>query len=358
MAEPSVQGRFIWEGLMTEDPAGASAFYSKVVGWRTEPWAADPTYTIFAAKSGPVAGMSRLTDALREQGVQGHWLGFIGADDVDAMVASAEKLGARVIRPASDIDQVGRFAILADPQGAAFALFKPLQSSAPKGVPKPGEFSWQELATTDDQEAFKFYGGLFGWQLMERMDMGAMGFYLIFGSDGVQRGGMYQLSPPALGPHWLPYASVADADKAAAATTKAGGRVLNGPMNVPGGGRIAQLADPSGVAFAVHAMGKSTAAPPPAKPAARKVARKAVKKKAEAKKAARKATKKATSKATSKATRKATRKPAKKKVGKKVGKKKVAARRASSARQSVRPAAKKAKRAAGKARRKKSRRKK
>src|ERR1035441_11105377 len=79
MAEPSVQGRFIWEGLMTEDPAGATAFYSKVVGWRTEPWAADPTYTIFAAKSGPVAGMSRLTDALREQGVQGHWLGVLGA---------------------------------------------------------------------------------------------------------------------------------------------------------------------------------------------------------------------------------------------------------------------------------------
>jgi predicted enzyme related to lactoylglutathione lyase len=185
---------------------------------------------------------------------------------------------------------------------------------------------------------------------MERTDMGAMGFYLIFGSDGVQRGGMYQLSPPALGPHWLPYASVADADKAAAATTKAGGRVLNGPMNVPGGGRIAQLADPSGVAFAVHAMGKSAAAPPPPKPAARKVARKAVKKKAAAKKATRKATKKATKKVT----RKPTRKPAKKKVGKK----KVAARRASSARQSVRPAAKKAKRAAGKARRKKSRRKK
>jgi predicted enzyme related to lactoylglutathione lyase len=344
MAQPSVQGRFIWEGLMTEDPAGATAFYSKVLGWRTEPWAVDPTYTIFAAKSGPVAGMSRLTDALREQGVQGHWLGFIGADDVDAMVASAEKLGARVIRPASDIDQVGRFAILADPQGAAFALFKPLQSSAPAGVPKPGEFSWQELATTDDQEAFKFYGGLFGWQLMERMDMGAMGFYLIFGSDGVQRGGMYQLSPPALGPHWLPYASVADADKAAAATTKAGGRVLNGPMNVPGGGRIAQLADPSGVAFAVHAMGKSTAAPPPPKPAARKVARKAVKKKA----AAKKATRKATRKPAKKAAKKATRKPAKKKVGRK----KVAARRASSARKSVRPAAKKAKRAPGKARRK------
>jgi len=275
MAQPSVQGRFIWEGLMTENPAGAAEFYNKVVGWRTEPWAGDSSYTIFAAKSGPVAGMSQLTDALREQGVRGHWLVFIGADDVDATVASAEKLGAKILRPASDINQVGRFAILADPQGAAFAVFKPLPSSSnpgPKGVPQNGEFAWQELSTTDDQVAFKFYSELFGWQLIHRMDMGAMGFYLIFGSDGVQRGGMFKASQPGVPPHWLPYTEVPDADKAAATATKAGGRVLNGPMDVPGGGRIAQLADPSGVAFAVHTLGKSATAPPPPKPAAPKPA--------------------------------------------------------------------------------------
>src|ERR1035441_11098262 len=104
MAEPSVQGRFIWEGLMTEDPAGATAFYAKVVGWRTEPWAADPTYTIFAAKSGPVAGMSRLTDALREQGVQGHWLGVLRAADVEVMGAGGGEARARAIRPPPAVD--------------------------------------------------------------------------------------------------------------------------------------------------------------------------------------------------------------------------------------------------------------
>ena len=263
MAQPLVHGRFIWQGLITEDPAGAAPFYSRVIGWRAEPSAVDPSYTIVSAASGPVAGISKLSDANRAQGARADWMSFIGADDVDALVAQAEKLGAKVHRAAADIDKVGRYAILADPQGATFALFKPLESAPPKaGAPQLGELAWHELTTTDPEAALKFYQELFGWQLMHRMDMGQMGFYWIFGSDGVQRGGifnLYKLPHPAPGPYWTPYFEVADADKAAQAASKAGGRVLNGPMDVPGGGRIAQLADPSGVAFAVHTAPKSAA---------------------------------------------------------------------------------------------------
>jgi predicted enzyme related to lactoylglutathione lyase len=268
MAQPSVQGRFVWEALLAEDPAAVTAFYSTVLGWRSEPWPHDPKYTIFAAQSGPVASATQLTEAQRAEGARPRWLPFIGAENVDATVAGAEKLGAKVLRAAADVDQIGRYAIIADPQGAAFAIYKPLQVPAHKAPPQHGELAWQELATTDYEGAFDFYRALFGWQLIERMDMGAMGFYLIFGSDGVQRGGIYKLSQPAPGPFWLAYTSVPNADKAAAAATKAGGRLLHGPTNVPGGGRIAQLTDPSGVAFAVHSMAKAAAAPPPSPPAA------------------------------------------------------------------------------------------
>jgi predicted enzyme related to lactoylglutathione lyase len=263
MAQPSVQGRFLWQAHLAEDGAAVIPFYARVLGWKTQPWAADPKITIFAAASGPVAGMSPMTDERRAQGARSQWLPFIGAEDVDAMVAGAEKLGARVLAAAIDIDQVGRYAVLADPQGAAFALFKPLQSAAPKGTPQNGEMAWQELATTDFEAAFNFYRALFGWQLIHRMDMGANGFYLIFGSDGVQRGGIYKQSHPAPGPFWLTYTSVPDADKAAATAVQSGGHIVNGPMDVPGGGRIAQLRDPKGVPFAVHSMGASSTAPKP-----------------------------------------------------------------------------------------------
>jgi predicted enzyme related to lactoylglutathione lyase len=251
---------------MTVDPAAAGPFYTKVVGWKSEPWASEPTYTIFSGSAGPAAGMSPLPEVNRAQGARGAWMTFIGAEDVDAAVSQAEKLGAKVLRPASDMKEIGRIAIMADPHGASFGLFKPLQSSAPKGPPQPGELAWHELSTPDPEAALKFYQELFGWQLIHKMDMGATGFYYIFGSEGVQRGGMYKPSHPTPGPAWLAYASVPDADKAAAAATKAGGHVLNGPMDVPGGGRIAQLSDPHGVPFAVHSLAKAAVAPKPAAP--------------------------------------------------------------------------------------------
>ena len=267
MAQPSVQGRFIWEGLTAEDAGRAAAFYSKLLGWRTESWEVDSSYTIFSGARGPVAGVS--------QGTPGHWMSFIGADDVDASVAAAEKLGAKVQRPAADIPQTGRFSILTDPQGASFAVFKPLPTEAPPrtGDPQPGEIVWHELMTSDPEAALKFYQDLFGWQLITKLDMGGIGFYWIFGSNGVQLGGIFKPSHPMPGAAWLAYTSVADADRTAAAITQSGGRVCNGPMDVPGGGRIAQLADPSGVMFAVHSMKKAAAAPPAAsKPPASKPA--------------------------------------------------------------------------------------
>jgi len=266
---------------MTEDTATAAAFYSKVVGWRAEPSAVDATYTQFGIGSAHYAGMMRLPDEARASGAKSQWLPYIGAADVEATMAAAERLGGKVVRPAQDIPTVGRFAMLNDPQGAAFAVFKPAHEGMAGPAETPlGGFGWMELATTNHEAAFDFYSKLFGWQALSRMDMGPPGVYLIFGSDDVQRGGMYKLhqerSPR---PYWLAYAAVANIDAAAAAATAAGGRIIVGPMEVPGGGRIAQVIDPSGAMFAVHSAAAAKAAapkpatkPPAAKPPAPKPA--------------------------------------------------------------------------------------
>jgi predicted enzyme related to lactoylglutathione lyase len=268
MAQGSFHGRFVWQELMTEDTASAATFYSKVVGWHTQPSAVDPSYTQFGVGSGYYAGMMKVPDEARAAGAKPQWLPYIGAADVEATVAAAERLGGSVKRAAHDIPTIGRFAILSDPQGAAFAVFKPAQEGAtPPATPPRGSFSWMELATSNYEAAFDFYSKLFGWQALHRMDMGPQGVYLIFGADGVQRGGIYKLNQERSSrPYWLPYAEVASADAAATAATAAGGKVIVGPLEVPGGGRIAQVIDPSGAMFAVHSMAAAKPASP-AKPA-------------------------------------------------------------------------------------------
>jgi hypothetical protein len=257
MAQPSVHGRFIWQELMTDDTAGAAEFYAKVVGWQVQsPAHPNGDYSVFSTGRRQVGGVMSLPQHAREAGARPHWLPYIGTDDVDGTVERVEQLGGKVLRAASDVAEIGRYAVLADPQGAAFGVYRPAPRSgpAPSGQPGHGEFAWQELATTDYEAAFRFYSELFGWQSLQRMDMGPAGTYLIFGRDGARQGGIYKLSAEMPAPYWLSYINVADVDAAAAKAREHAARVINGPMDVPGGGRIAQLLDRSGVLFAIHSQ--------------------------------------------------------------------------------------------------------
>jgi predicted enzyme related to lactoylglutathione lyase len=122
-------------------------------------------------------------------------------------------------------------------------------------VPEPGvgDVSWHELYTTDLDAAFAFYQKMFGWAEASTMDMGEHGRYVMFGRGGAHMyGGMMKRPSDELPPSWTPYIRVADVDAAVAAVRDNGGQVLNGPMEVPGGDRVAQCLDPLGGAFGVH----------------------------------------------------------------------------------------------------------
>jgi predicted enzyme related to lactoylglutathione lyase len=174
--------------------------------------------------------------------------------DADATAAEAKRLGATVLKEPADIPEVGRFAVLQDPQGAEFAIFTPLRGAeAPDQSPRPGEFSWHELTTTDHVAAFDFYRRLFGWEKRSEHDMGPMGIYQIYGQGGRDYGGMFdKTADMPMPPHWLCYVSVDDVRRAADAVTRGGGQVINGPMQVPGGSWVAQCLDAQGAMFAVH----------------------------------------------------------------------------------------------------------
>jgi hypothetical protein len=129
----------------------------------------------------------------------------------------------------------------------------PAADMAPDAPPLPGAFSWHELATTDPEGGWTFYSALFGWEKMGEFDMGPSGLYREFGYGGQMVGGIYLKPAQTPVSNWLPYARVSSADDAAAAAGLQGGTVILGPMEVPGGDRIAVMRDPQGAVFAVHA---------------------------------------------------------------------------------------------------------
>ncbi len=250
------RGRFVWYDLMTTDPDAAQCFYTKLIGWGTQAWEGSMPYTMWTNQNTPMGGVMTLPDEAKRAGSPPHWLGYIYTSDVDATVAKAEENQGKVLAPAQDIPDVGRFAVLADPQGAAFAVYTPAADTP--GNPGPaaiGEYSWHELNTSDYENAWGFYETLFGWKKTDTMDMGEMGMYQMFTTGGgdIPLGGMFDKPKEMPGPpFWLYYVRVDDVHKSVEKVKELGGQVLNGPMEVPGGDHVAQCMDPQGAAFALH----------------------------------------------------------------------------------------------------------
>ncbi len=315
MSDASVRGRFLWHELLTTNTTSAAGLYTKLIGWKTQGWEHDPKYTLFMyGPHQPMAGLMALPAEAKAVGAPPNWLSYIGTPDVDDTVRQAVAIGGKVLKAAETVPIVGRFAVLQDPQGAVFGVYTPETTPKADGTPGLGDFSWHELATTDWRAALSFYQRLFGWAETNAMDMGPdMGTYQMYGLKGSTFGGMFNKPAQMPGPpHWLPYIKVADSKKVAAMAGRLGAKIVNGPMEVPGGDWIAQGMDLEGAVFAVHSVKSAAAAPAPAaKPAARTSASKA-KPKAKAKT---KPKAKAKPKAKPKAKKKA--RPAKKKAARK-----------------------------------------
>jgi len=298
MATAVTRGRFAWHELMTPDPDAAIGFYRQVVGWGVEQFPGMPDYRMWTSGGKQRGGVMRQSDEERRRGLAPHWLMYVAVPDLDETIRQAEGLGGRVRVPVQGAPGVGRYAILADAQGIVFGLFTPETPRPFSDGADLGDFSWHELAAPDPNSAWSFYQALFGWEKSEAMDMGPDGTYQMFRRRGgkTDLGAFYKRPADKPGTAaWLMYAYVRDVDRAAELVTELGGRVLSGPMDVPGGGRIATCVDPQGAAFAVH----SVAAPEKTKGVEkRSVKKKSVKKKTVKKKPSRKTvTKKAPKKA-------------------------------------------------------------
>jgi uncharacterized protein len=246
-------GRFVWYELMATNIETAKAFYADVVGWGTRDASMlGSAYSLFTVGDAPVTGLMSLPEDARRTGVTPHWVGYVRVDDVDAAVYQIKQLGGAVHVPPTDVPNISRFSVVADPQMATLALVKGLkpgqEESAELGA--PARVGWHELLAADWEKAFAFYGELFGWQKADA-HVGAMGTYQQFSAGGETIGGMFTKPPTLPLPFWLYYFNIADVEAAAKRVEAGGGQILYGPTAVPGGAWIVHCTDPQGAIFAL-----------------------------------------------------------------------------------------------------------
>jgi predicted enzyme related to lactoylglutathione lyase len=252
-----MNGKFVWFDLSTTDLAAAQAFYTELLGWQVETLDMDgQPYPMWKAGGHTFGGMMPLRDDARAMGVPPSWLGYVGVENVDAAVERCRSLGGQVHVPGTDIPNIGRFAILADPQGATFAVYGESKGQMAEGFESPAD--WHELNSQDPDAGWSFYEAMFGWKKMDTMDMGPEhGTYLLFGQGDEMLGGIMRSPKEMPVSAWTYYFKVPDAHAATERAKALGARVLHGPMQVPGGGWVTMMTDPQGAMFAVSGPGKA-----------------------------------------------------------------------------------------------------
>jgi predicted enzyme related to lactoylglutathione lyase len=249
---------FIWYDLMTPDMVASSEFYAHVVGWTIkDSGMPGMTYSVISANGIDVGGIMPIPPS--SEGMPACWNGYIYSSEVDKDAERANELGGKIYQPGMDIPGVGRFAVLGDPSGAAFIIFKPNSNESPTKIPDgtPGHVGWRELMSADWQKDFDFYAAMFGWRKTEAMDMGPMGIYQLFDMGNGQSGGMMNKTPqdPAP-PHWNYYINVDSIAAGVARAKSKGATFFMEPMEVPGGGFATSGMDPQGAAFSLFSSAK------------------------------------------------------------------------------------------------------
>jgi uncharacterized protein len=243
-------GSFVWYELITPDADAAQRFYADVIGWTVTSGAMPVIdYRIAMSPDGDAIG-----GLLQPPGAAGPtaWRGYIEVADVDATVADITGAGGAVHLPPMDVPNVGRLAMLADPQGATFYV---IASTGPDarafqaaGGSTPGHATWNELAAPDPAAAIAFYTDRFGWRQDGAMPMGPLGEYQFLQHGDVAIGAVMPVVMKArLG--WQVYFHVADIDAAADRLRIGGGTVIQGPDPVPGDFHAVVAEDPAGARF-------------------------------------------------------------------------------------------------------------
>ncbi len=153
-------GTFVWHEQVSSDPGQAKAFYTELLGWGTETFKpGELDYTMISVDGSNHGGFGTAMEGAPPP----HWLGHVLVENLDATIEAAKSAGGTVAAGPFPMEDVGRMAIIRDPQGAFVGIFEPEAA----GPAAQGVFVWDELGTQDVDGAARFYGEVFGWTTVD-----------------------------------------------------------------------------------------------------------------------------------------------------------------------------------------------
>jgi predicted enzyme related to lactoylglutathione lyase len=243
-------GKWVWADLVTLDVARAAEFYGRLFGWTYETYGPDDdkqSYTLILANGVPIGGMVLSERHASSSRPQARWIGLVSVNDVDAAAKTASSRGGRILVAPMDTSPRGRTALLADPEGAAFAVLRSSTGDPDEYLAEIGEWLWFELWADDAAAMAGFYQALAGYET--DVSAGERGGAVLLTTKGVNRAGILP-KPAKVGSAWVPYVRVANVAETVARARTAGGRIVIEPMRARGT-TVALLIDPTGAPLAI-----------------------------------------------------------------------------------------------------------
>jgi uncharacterized protein len=232
-----------WAELASPQPPAAIDFYQQLFGWQVT--TVDPGTIHFTLRGLAVAG---LVPARKRSS----WRAYVASQDIGATVAAVAAAGGRVISPPVEVGDLGRVALVADAEGAAFGLWQRGTFAGAQVVNERDATCWSEVATRDPAGAAVFYGKVFGW--VDKPGQMPMSFqYREWHVGNRVVGGLIPMGsyfPPETPPHWRITVEVDVCAATAERCVELGGQVFLGPIDL-GIGQFAQLFDPQGATLGV-----------------------------------------------------------------------------------------------------------
>jgi uncharacterized protein len=248
----------VWADLFTPDLAAAEKFYGGVFGWTFQPVrAGDASFAVAMLEGRPIGGLvEKPIPAGQHQ--QSAWLTFLATNDLDGVKKLAVSHGAKVLADIKSYPMRGRQCVLADPEGAVFALLASSSGDTPDYLPATGDWIWSSLHAKDAGAEAAFYQNLLGYDVFDLpSDDGLQ--HLILSTDNYARASANDLERGTARrhSHWLNFVRVENAAETAAKVVALGGRILVEPRADRHGGMLAVVADPAGAPFGLMEWSES-----------------------------------------------------------------------------------------------------
>jgi uncharacterized protein len=259
-----------WVDTCHPDPEGAAAFYGGLLGWECEdtmPPGSPGAYIMGCIRGEDVAAVGSVPAGAPDTA---GWNTYVWVTSADETTATAVAAGAAVVTGPVDVFDAGRMAMLADPEGAVFGVWEPRQHRGAQVVNEHGSLNFNDLHTRDPQRAARFYGTVFGWEVvdiggepmwslpgygefLDKLNPGTLANMAEMGAPPGFENVVASIAPipaddPQCGAHWGVTFAVDDADATAKLAVELGGRLVAGPIDAPWV-RFAVIADPQGAEF-------------------------------------------------------------------------------------------------------------